>query len=149
MSDVGFYHLTRMPLQRALPKLLEKALGSGHRMVLIAGSQERLDALNELLWTYEERSWLPHGGSADGHEAEQPIYLTLDEVNPNGADVLVQVDGVEPKFVGDFARVVDMFDGRDEEAVAAARQRWKAYSAAGHELTYWQQSESGGWEKKT
>lgn len=148
MSQVGFYHLTRMPLQRALPKLLEKALSAGHRAVLISASEERLDALNELLWTYEERSWLPHGGPANGHEAEQPIYLTLDEVNPNGADVLVQIDGVEPAFIGDFARVVDIFDGRDEAQVAAARRRWKAYSAAGHELTYWQQSDTGGWEKK-
>ncbi len=148
MTDVGFYHLLGMPLQRALPVLLAKATAAGHRVIVMAGSQERLDNLGEQLWTYEERSWLPHGGPADGHEDEQPIYLTLDEVNPNGADVLVQVDGVEPSFVGEFARVLDLFDGRDEEAVAAARRRWQAYSAAGHELAYWRQTDAGGWERK-
>ena len=41
-----------------------------------------------------------------------------------------------------------MFDGHDDEAVSAARQRWKAHKDSGHALTYWQQTERGGWEKK-
>jgi DNA polymerase-3 subunit chi len=41
-----------------------------------------------------------------------------------------------------------MFDGNDYEAVTSARARWKTYKAAGHDLTYWQQTDRGGWEKK-
>ena len=44
-------------------------------------------------------------------------------------------------------RVFDLFDGNDEAAVAAARERWKAARAGGHALTYWQQG-ARGWEKK-
>ena len=38
--------------------------------------------------------------------------------------------------------------GNDTEAVGTARARWTAYQQAGHALTYWQQNERGGWEKK-
>lgn len=148
MTEVGFYHLQRSSLDEALPKLLEKVVELGHRVVLIAGSDERVDALNDLLWTYEERSWLPHGSAADGHADRQPVYLTTREENPNGADVLVLVDGVEAGFLAGFARVVDMFDGGDDQAVAAARGRWKRCRAQGLTLAYWQQGQRGGWERK-
>ena len=148
MTEVGFYHLTRQPLERALPALLEKVLQRGLRAVLIAGSTDRVEALNGLLWTYEQGAWLPHGSARDPFREEQPVYLTTAEENPNRASVLVAVDGVRPAFLDSFERAVDMFDGRDEAEVAAARERWRTYKAAGHRLTYWQQSEAGGWEKK-
>ncbi len=138
----------RTPLVRALPMLLEKVLEHGHRAVLLAGSDERVRTLNEALWTYEQRSWLPHGSSQDGHDARQPIYLTLEEDNPNQADILVLVDGLEPTFLKTFDRVIDMFDGRDDGAVATARERWKNHRDNGSALTYWQQQERGGWERK-
>ena len=104
--------------------------------------------MNGLFWTYEQRSWLPHGAVGDGNAEAQPVYLTTSEENPNGANVLVVVDGLAPDFIGGFERAVDMFDGRDDEAVAGARERWRQYTQAGHGLTYWQQTETGGWEKK-
>ena len=33
------------------------------------------------------------------------------------------------------------------EAVAAARERWRTYKGAGHDLSYWKQDERGRWEK--
>ncbi len=148
MTEIGFYHLQRVTLERALPMLLEKILQRGLKAVLMAGSTERIEALNGQLWTWEQRAWLPHGSARDGNAGLQPIYLTTEEENPNGAEVLVLVDGVAPAFLDRFDRAVDIFDGRDEAAVAAARSRWQSWRDAGHPLTYWQQTEAGGWEKK-
>ena len=149
MAEVSFYHLQRVGLDRALPKLLEKALERGLRVLVRAGSDDRVEALNAALWTYDPDSFLPHGSKADGNPAQQPIYLTADVAeNPNAATMLVLVDGTEAEDVGVFARVLDMFDGNDAEAVEAARARWRTLQAGGHALTYWQQTDSGGWEKK-
>lgn len=148
MTDVGFYHLQRSPLEQALPKLLEKVLGAGLRAVLKAGSEDRVEALNSLLWTYDQRGFLPHGSRKDGHAEQQPVWLTELEENPNGATVLILTDGASSEAVADYERCLDMFDGNDPEAVQAARARWRAYKAAGHAVTYWQQTERGGWENK-
>ncbi len=145
MTEIGFYHLQREALETALPKLLEKVLARGLRAVVLAGSAERMSALDDRLWTYSREGFLPHGKAGDGFAADQPIYLTTEPENPNGATVLVLVDGVDAEFKDSFARCVDMFDGRDEAAVQAARQRWQAAKAAGHDITYWQQGERGGW----
>ncbi|MBM3489152.1 MAG: DNA polymerase III subunit chi [Alphaproteobacteria bacterium] len=148
MSEIGFYHLQRQSLEDVLPKLLERVLERGQRAVVLAGSEERVAALDGHLWTYEERSWLPHGTGREGWPEQQPIFLTTREENPNAAQILVVVDGTEPAFVDRFDRVADLFNGRDEATVQAARERWSRYRAAGHQLTYWQQGERGGWEKK-
>ena len=147
MAAIGFYHLLSTPLERALPRLLERARQQDLRIVIRAGSPERVEHLNSLLWTYDEASFLAHGSQRDGNAAEQPIFLSHKDENPNGATVLFLVDGVEAGDLGGFARCLDLFDGNDPEAVQAARNRWRAAQAAGHTLTYWQQTASG-WAKK-
>ena len=147
MAEVGFYHLLSTPLERALPKLLERARAHGHPVVVRCGSAERVAQLDAVLWTYEEASFLPHGSARDGAAARQPIWLTDGDENPNRATMLVLVDGVEAGDLAAFARCADMFDGNDEDAVAAARERWRRARAAGHELTYWQQT-GAGWERR-
>ena len=107
---------------------------------------ERVAALDDALWTYDDRSFLPHGSARDGFAEEQPVWLTLQAENPNGAQVLVLTDGATAE-VGGWPMVLEVFDGNSDDTVAAARERWKAHKAAGHELTYWKQDDQGKWEK--
>jgi DNA polymerase III subunit chi len=148
LGEIDFYHLSSTPLERSLPKLLERAWTQGHRIVVRAASPERIEHLSATLWTYEEASFLPHGSVRDGNAATQPIWLTHRDENPNGASLLVVVDGVEAEDIGSFARCADLFNGNDTGAVEAARGRWRRARAAGHRLTYWQQTASG-WERKS
>lgn len=150
MTDIRFYQLQRMSLERALPKLLEKVLENRMRAVVVAGSDERLAAIDSALWTYDPNAFLPHGTSRDGRAADHPIWLTTGEDNPNGATVLVLADGATSGRVGEYERCLEILDGNDSEAVAAARERWRAYRDAGYALTYWQQNETTGrWEQQS
>lgn len=149
MTVVQFYHLTSTPLERALPKLLEKAYGSGLRALVVAESNERIAQLNQLLWTYNPDSFLPHGSDHDGHAEEQPIYLSTQQDAPNGAQMMVIINAATAQQPERFERIADMFDGSDAAALEAARRRWKHYREAGLAPTYMQQKEHGGWEQKT
>ena len=148
MTEVLFYHLEHQPLERVLPSLIERTLERGWRAVVQAGSEERVEALDTLLWTYREESFLPHGTRHDGSPEAQPVFLTTGEDNPNSATVRFLVDGAETRDLAGYARVVYLFEGRDAAAVANAREQWQAAKAAGCEVTYWQQSPEGRWEKK-
>jgi DNA polymerase-3 subunit chi len=146
MTEIGFYHLTRTPAERALPQLLGRTLAAGERAVVLCGSAERLEALDRALWESTDPAWLPHGSARDGDADLQPVWLTTAEEAPNGARFLFLLDGATAAQPEAFARVFDLFDGNDAAAVAAARERWKAAKAAGHMLAYWQQGERG-WRK--
>lgn len=148
MTEVLFYHLERQPLDRVLPALLERTLERGWRAVVQSGNEERLDAIDTQLWTYREESFLPHGTKKDGNAALQPVYLTTGDDNPNEATVRFLIDGATAAEFSSYARLVYLFDGHDETALALARAEWKRAKEAGCDVTYWQQSESGRWEKK-
>jgi len=149
MTDIAFYHLERSPLESALPLLLEKTLAAGKRALVMASSTERVESLAQALWTYNPDSWLPHGTAKDGHAEDQPVWITTEPENPNKATFLFLTDGAVSEWVDAYERCFELFDGRDEAAVQAARQRWKAYKSAGHSLAYFQQTAKGGWEKRT
>ena len=147
-TEVNFYHLTRSSLEDTLPRLLAKTLQAGERAVVMLGSPERVDALNIHLWAFDPNGFLPHGAARDGDADRQPVWLTHLDENPNGAGYLFVADHARSGRVADYKRCFELFDGRDDAAVADARERWKIYKAAGHVMAYWQQTDSGGWEKK-
>ncbi|QQR69490.1 MAG: DNA polymerase III subunit chi [Alphaproteobacteria bacterium] len=149
MTDIRFYHLTRTPLEHALPDLLTKTLDKGWRAVVRTSSPERCEALTQALWTARPDSFLPHGNRQDGEAARQPIWLTDQDDNPNGATVLFLTDGASLADATGYNLICDLFDGRDPEAVQAARARWKERQTAGHSLTYWRQEERGWQEVKS
>lgn len=148
MTEVRFYHLVRTGLERALPSLLERTLARGWRAAVITGSIDRTEALNNLLWTYDDRGFLPHGSAADGHPGRQPIWLTETDDATNGAEVLFLTDGAKTSRPEAYQLVCLLFDGNDEQAVAEARRHWTSYREAGHVLAYWQQDEAGRWTEK-
>jgi len=150
LAEVLFYHLTAIPLEQALPELLEKSLARGWRVLVRGGSEPGLAALDRALWTWRDDAFLPHGTSADAHPDRQPVYLTLGDVNPNRAEVLMLVDGarVLPAEVAGFVRTCVLFDGGDEAALAAAREDWRRVREAGLPARYWAR-EQGRWVEKT
>jgi DNA polymerase-3 subunit chi len=147
MAEIWFYHLTESRLEEALPQLLEKTLERGWRAVVEFGSNERLAAMNEHLWTWSDESFLPHGAAEDGNADMQPIFLATDNANPNNATVRYHVDGSEPGDVAGYTRVIMMFDEFDEERKAAARAQWKRLKGEGHVISYWKQTPERRWEK--
>lgn len=146
--EVWFYHLERSSLEEVLPPLLEKCLARGWRAVVRCTEPERLDALDARLWTYRDDAFLPHGRDGAAQAARQPVLLTLEAHNPNGAQVVVLTDGAAEGASDGVHRLIRIFDGRDEAALGAARQAWKAVKARGDEASYWRQTGEGRWERQ-
>lgn len=148
MAEFWFYHLERSSLDQTLPALLEKTLERGWKALVRSTSPERVAALDTHLWTYRDDGFLPHGVDTQAAADRQPILLSAGEGRPNGADVLFLVDGAEAPDAEQFTRCMLLFDGNDEEALAEARQRWIQIKATGADVSYWRQTERGGWEKQ-
>jgi DNA polymerase III subunit chi len=149
VTEVFFYHLQTQPVERVLPVLLEKSLERGWRVVVHTSSEERVDALDVHLWTFREDSFLPHGTFREATVEHQPVLLTVKDHNPNGAAVRFLLDRAPmPVDAGGYERLVLIFDGGDEEAVAEARQHWQAAKTSGFAVTYWQADDNGRWQRR-
>ena len=148
MTEIFFYHLERQPLEKVLPRLIERSLDRGWRVVVRTDSGERTEALSAFLWTFSEEAFLPHGTKADGNGSVQPVWLTSDDDDPNRANVAFFVGGAPVENVEGYIRAVVLFSGDDPEAVERAREKWKWAKTAGHQISYWQQDEGGRWQNR-
>jgi len=146
--DVWFYHLERTALDQALPELLDKTLARGWKALVRTGDPQRLDHLDGWLWSFREDSFLPHGLADEPLADRQPVLLTTAQDNVNHAEALFLIDGAEPGALEGFERCILLFDGRDPEATALARERWKVFKSGGHPVSYWRQGEERGWVKQ-
>ncbi len=148
MTEVRFYHLQGQTLEEALPKLIEKVCEAGLKAVIKTSDTNVRDRLDRVLWDYSPGSFVPHGIDGCKSPELQPVYLTTEDTNPAAATIQVCVNSLDSKKISGFDRCLFMFDGRDENIVASARASWKLIKEQGLEMSYWQQREMGGWEKK-
>ena len=149
MTEVLFYHLQNMSLESVLPPLLEKSLERGWRVVVQSTSPERADALDAHLWTYRDDSFLPHATWRANDLADQPIVLSVEEGNPNGAKVRFLIDNAAlPTDCEAYERMVLVFNGEDPDSLAAARSAWTDCKSRGFTVTYWQADERGRWQRR-
>jgi DNA polymerase-3 subunit chi len=150
MTEVWFYQLQRRRLEQVLPSLVERVRQRGWRAVIQMATPERLAAIDDLLWTYAEDSFLPHGAAKDGDPAMQPVWLTLGDENANGAQARFLLEGVEaaPFVDQGYERLMVLFDGRDDGFLANARGQWRCLRQTKADLTFWAETEEGGWQRQ-
>ena len=145
--EIWFYHLERSTLDQVLPELLDRTLARDWRALVRVRDPDRLEQLDDRLWGWRDDAFLAHGRSDREHADRQPILLTDQADNPNGAQALFIVDGAELGDLAGFERCFVVFDGRDEASVTDARALWARLKKAGGSLAYWKQTETGRWEK--
>ena len=148
MGRALFYHLTRSGADSLLSALVAKSRQAGWRVELRGVSSDRMEMLDQAMWQGD--GFVPHGLAGGPHDARQPVLLTIaGQGAGNDPDCIVALDGADLSAEECTAaqRVCVVFDGNAPDAVARARDQWRALTAAGVTAEYW--SEAGGrWEKK-
>jgi len=154
VSEILFYHLTETSLEQVLPSLIMRSIERGWNVALQCPDEEICKKLDIFLWTFAERSFLPHGTVSDDYPEEQPVLLSLDDKNRNNAYVGFSVAGAIAENPQNYRRLCVIFDGQNAEELQRARLAWKKWSGEEeggkkcYELTYWQQTPDRKWEKK-
>ena len=147
MSEFWFYHLETASLEAVLPDLLEKTLSKGWT-ALVKLPEHKLEEFDAFLWTYKDDAFLPHGRDDQPQADEQPVLLTSTATASGAADCVFLLDGTDITVDDKAARCIILIDGQSESSVNKARKKWTELKASGHNISYWQQTSRGGWEKK-
>lgn len=109
-------------------RLTEKAYLLDLSVVLLSETAADALGLDELLWTFSERSFVPHDvhGDRPSQPAPTPVTLTADLETVDGADLLVNLSGRLPSRLDRFSRIAEIID-TDDERRRLGRERFKAY----------------------
>ena len=92
--QVDFYHLDRSPLERVLPRIAERVVEGGGRLLVVSGDAGLAERLDVHLWSYAADSFLPHGRAGEAGEADQPVLISGAPDPVNGARNLAIADGI-------------------------------------------------------
>ena len=106
-------------------RLTEKAYLRDLQVVLVSETAADAASLDELLWTFNERSFVPHDMLAS-EDAAAPVRLTCDLSTIEAADLLVNLSGQLPDRLERFSRIAEIID-TDDERRRLGRERFKAY----------------------
>lgn len=145
--EVSFYRLTSLSTLKAVPKLVERIYYSKQNLVIIASDEEKMKDIDNGLWSYSTKHFLPHGTHLDDHKTNQPIYITNKSDNPNKANITMAVGIIETELPK-TDKIIHIFDGNDSTELAYARKQWKSYKSKNIPIIYWQQKSDGSWEKQ-
>jgi DNA polymerase-3 subunit chi len=143
--QVDFYHLTQLPLERALPRIAERVVAGGGRLLVVAEREEEREALDRCLWAYSPESFLPHAQAGGPDDAGQPVLIAGVVEARNGARNLALADGIWRDAALAFERTFHFFD---DERIVEARQAWRMLGDRPEVARrYWKQNDSGRWEQ--
>lgn len=135
--------MTRIDFHTDLPdkigyccRLARKAHGGGARLVVLAADRSQLLALDQMLWTFSDRDFIPHVMLADPLAAATPIVLSDrgDAEFPHH-EVLVNLSHETPAHFARFERLIELV-GVDEPDRAAGRERYRYYKQRGYPLEH-------------
>jgi len=132
---VDFYTLAEPDRRARLVtacRLAEKAYEQGLRVVVRTTSAAETAEFDELLWTFADRSFVPHVTWPTDPEAvvATPVLVGSSSLPASHRDVLINLAADAPADFSAYARVCEVVGG-DEDAKKAGRQRWRTYRDAG------------------
>jgi DNA polymerase-3 subunit chi len=128
---VDFYVLkSAAPKQRwaFACRLTEKAYLKDLRVVIVSDSAANAKAFDDLLWTFNDRSFVPHQFCGDGEslDSDTPVRLTLSPEKAGTADLLVNLSDRLPLGLEHFTRIAEILDA-DPERLRLGRERFRTY----------------------
>lgn len=143
--QVDFYQLASRPIEAVLPRIAEKVIEGGGRLLVVSANDALAAQLDLALWTYTPESFLPHGRAGQGDEPDQPVLISASSEPLNGARNIALADGMWREEATHFDRAFLFFDG---DTIAGARAAWRSLGGReGIDARYWQQDERGRWSQ--
>jgi DNA polymerase-3 subunit chi len=135
MSRVDFYILSEDDGDARLRfacRLAEKAVDQGHRVYVQTATLAEAQRLDELLWTFSDRSFLAHEIAGEGSptHARVMVLLGATDAPPTHRQLLINLTDRLPGDIAAYDRIAEIVDV-DPERKRLSRERYKQYRERG------------------
>ena len=134
MTRVDFYVLPDVDLEARLRfacRLAHKAVAAGQRVHVHAVDSAACNDFDELMWTYPDYRFLPHGVSGEDTVQNAPVVIGHHEPEAGADQLLINLGTSIPPFFGRFERVAEIVVQQLRED---GRERYKFYRDRGYPL---------------
>ncbi|MEJ2061404.1 MAG: DNA polymerase III subunit chi [Gammaproteobacteria bacterium] len=133
MTEIDFYLIqSSRPDGRLVMvcRLAAKAYGLGHRIHIHTAGPPQSEQLDDLLWTFQDGSFVPH---EIGNDPGTPVTINHAHTPEGECDVLINLAADVPAFFSRFLRVAEVLDEGTRET---GRERYRFYRDRGYALRH-------------
>ena len=134
MTRIDFYTNVAQPQEFAC-KLAATVFRKRERLLVWLEDERALDTFSNRLWCIGDTQFIAHCRLDAPEAAETPIWLTASLPAGLQHPVLLNLGPELPVEPAQFSRILEIV-GTDEQALATARHRFKAYRALGYEIQH-------------
>ena len=135
--DIDFYLISGQTQEAASViacRLAEKAYKKHHQVYLYASSQIEAIKLSDMLWTFNDISFVPHGLYNELPAKPAPVIIGFDQQLPDTSDILINLTDQLPDFYQNFKRILEIIPN-DKELKAHGRKKYKKYQEDNCKIT--------------
>jgi len=130
VTSIDFYFNASDRLEVAC-RLAGKAAARNTRMLIYA--PDLAQRLDQMLWTWQAVSFVPHCFARDALAAETPVVIAADAASTPDCEVLLNLSPQCPDFFARYPRLLEIVS-RDEEERKAGRTRYAWYRERGYAI---------------
>jgi len=147
LPEILFYKTLPLEVEKTFYSLVEKSNEKGLISVAIFNNEEKLDLINDFLWTNKQDSFLPHVKRSDEivTDFSIPLYLTTEEENPYNAEILFSIDGYIPKKIDSWERLIFIADPNDNALLEKYKKFYETIKRDFKKINFYKKTENGKW----
>jgi DNA polymerase III subunit chi len=148
MKEVTFYHITSDPLEKSLAELANKLYEKKERTLIVCNDNAQMHNINNILWSFSTKKFIPHGSIEDDAPEQQPILLSTSPKNlDNNPSTIILLMPISLENAGRFEKYIYMFCGKDADPnVIAMNDLHAQYNSNNHyQIKYWFLDASKKW----
>jgi len=114
-------------------RLADKAYRLGNRVYIHTASAEQTRQLDDLLWTFQQNSFVPHAIYQAAQHNPPPVLLAHNSEPDASIQVLINLSAEVPLFFSRFERVAELVN-QNADIRQQGRSRYSFYKERGYPL---------------
>ena len=135
MARADFYLIDK-PRFRDEPLLLvcelaRRAFASGQPTLIFARSQDQAEAIDALLWEFDEDAFVPHQIAGDDDDAMTAVLIVPPGLDADDRPLAINLR--DTPALGRHERVLEVV-AADPAERSGSRERWRTYQQRGYAL---------------
>jgi len=138
MTQIEFYSVedqqNKLPFAH-ITEVVKRGYRKGQKIFIHAENKKLAEKIDEILWTHDAKSFLPHQLVGEDENTKPPIEIGFGQEPNIQPDILINLASEVPLFFSQFKWVFEYAFG-DEENKEKARTRFKFYRERGYPLNH-------------
>ena len=145
MTEIFFYKLKNLSIELFLISLIEKSISKNWNSLVLLDNIERMEEINDLMWTFNDTSFIPHGSQSDLNPDKHKVYLTCNEENLNNSSVIFSIDGIIINQPDNWKRCIYIFNEQNLKVTDELESYKRGIEDLNYDLKSFEQDNNGKW----